>query len=188
LKEAIKKDFWAELVYFKEWYTTSKYKQLTEHWYAHAIWGWISDEYLYDFKKDWDIDIKNYTFKEKIKYYHLFMNLPEEEAKIRSGNIVENYNIRLWIRNIYTNLFIKDFTSKWVFFWYWYFFVERDLVNTIKFDTEKGSKVIWEYRKLAWKSVINDPDKFGKKFWIKDPDEFIAILELIVDRRSKKKN
>lgn len=182
LKKKIQQEFGVELVYFKVPYWSSKYKELLEKNYAHSLGGWISNEYLYDFRKDWDIDINQYTFKEKIKYHHLFMNLPKEEAEKRNWNIVENYIHKLWIRDIYYNNYITDFANHWVFFWYWYFFVEKKLVNEKKLVEEKNKIKVWEYRKLAWPTVINKPDKFIETIRKWTPDEAIACLQIISQR------
>lgn len=180
LRKKIMQDFGVELIYFRENYNSAKYKELLSKNYAHWIgWG-ISDEYLFDFKKDGDIDIENYSFNEKIKYNHLFMNLPDEEAKKRNGNIVENYNIMLWIRNIYENNYITTFAKEWIFFSFWYFFLEKINVDETKFEEAKN---VWEYRKIAWKSVINNPEKLIEAIRNWTPDEAVACLEIIVNRK-----
>lgn len=132
LREAIKKDFWKDLVYFKETIGSDKYNKLIDNNYAHGLWGWISSEYVLDFRTDGEINIENYTFKEAIKYYHLFMNLPSLESNKRGWNIVENYNKRFWIRNIYKNAHIAIFGKKGVFFNYWYFFIDSSNINPEK--------------------------------------------------------
>lgn len=138
LRKRIKKDFGKDLTYFKETLWSKKYNELLENWYAHTLGGWMSNTYVADFRADGDIDIENYTFKEKIKYYHLFMNLPKEEAKKRDWNIVENYNKRFGIRNIYKNDFVNKFGAAKVFFNYWYFFIETHNIDNKKLIQEKA--------------------------------------------------
>lgn len=137
LKKKIAQDFWRDLTYFKETIWSNKYKELMTKEYAHSLWGGITSEYIVDFREDWKIDIENYSFKEEIDYYHLFMNLPEDEAKQRGWNIVENYNKRFWVRNVYKNDHIADFGKKGVFFNYGYFFIESHNIDKEKLEEEK---------------------------------------------------
>lgn len=55
-------------------------------------------------------------------------------------------------------------------------------------DNGKEYREVWEYRRIAGKSVINNIDNLGKKFKIKKElaDEMVALVEIIVDRRVKK--
>jgi hypothetical protein len=184
LRKRIQVDYNVELVYFREDYYSDKYKELVEKWYAHALWGAISSEYVADFKHDWDIDIENYTFQEQAKYYHFFTNLPQYFNN--QGNIVENYLDTLWERNVYKNDYIKTFASKWVFYTFWYFLVEKKNIDAETFEKEKEDIRQGEYRKLAWESVINEPDRLIETIRTWDSDEAVACLEIIADRRLKK--
>lgn len=177
LKKRIQADFGTKLVYFKEPYYTETYNELRDKWYAHWIgWG-ITSKYRNDFLNDWVID-DSYNFKEVILYYHLFMNLPPVEALSRNWNIVENYNIRYWINNIYSNKNINEFVESWVFFWNAYFFVEEDIVNEERIEEIKS----WPYRKLFWSSVIKDPKSLIKTIRTWTDDEATACLEIISKR------
>ena len=57
------------------------------------------------------------------------------------------------------------------------------------FEEWRNFKEVWEYRNLAWDSVINDIEGASTKLLtedgrIKNFDEFTAYIELICDRRS----
>ena len=162
IKNAILRDFWKELVYFKTPYGSTQYNELMDKWYAHAMWGWLTDMYIADFVDDWDIDIWNYTFREKIQYYHVFTHLPKWFLR---WNIVENYKTRFWVRNIYKNNYVQKFASRGVFFWYAYFFVEKIsvAVHEERLQAEKdaiqASKDSWTVATELWLVSGEDRDK-----------------------------
>lgn len=134
LIKKIKQDYNVDLIYFKEPLWTQKYNELTNNWYWHAIWWGMSDRYIADFRFEGVIN-ENYSYKEPIKYNHFFFKLPSSDE--RGWNIVENYKDTLWIRNIYTNKVYDLFAKNWVFYNYWYFFMEKQGIDEVALKKEK---------------------------------------------------
>lgn len=161
-----------DVTYVREKIGTSLYNQyVNELWYMASIWWFITDKFITDFITDGIIN-ENYTWLEKKKYGHCWSVYNNEK------NEVDNYVKDFWIYNQRSNNKQQKFISNGYYYPYAYFLFSDYDVKLKKED---------EYRRIAGKSVINDSSKFWKKFWIENADEFIAFLEIIVDRKLKNK-
>ena len=113
-------------------YGSAQYNALKELWYSCALWGGWTDEKTLDIRGDNEIDY-NYTWKEKINFYHCWS---EEEV----GQFTDNYANST--SNQWKNEIFEDFISNWVNFSWCYFPImiseeeqEKDL-ETLKNENE----------------------------------------------------
>ena len=160
---------------FKDFVISTKWEKIykiLQEWFSVSIWIRLSKEIIKWLQNDWFLEKKE--TKGAFKYWHLLRIKIKKNWSLYDVVMIDNYKGRK-SHNIYSFENIKEFLkSRYVF-------------RNARFCCMiEGKRKVWEYREKAWKSVINDPKKFGKKFEIKNPDEFVGFFEIVVDRRFKK--
>jgi len=165
-----KENKWISIRYDRVKYGSLQYEERKAKWYSCILWWQITNKYITDFKTDWVINA-NYNWNEVKRYWHCF----SEEEKF-----TDNYPSRFKY-NRYTNKMFGKFVNKWYMYSYCCFiFLEEEI------KVKEEVKQLWEYRRLAWKSVINNPNNLIEAIRNWEPDEAVACIEIIVNRKNKK--
>ena len=169
LREWLRENKNIEMTYIRTLIWSDEYNSYINNlWYMGMIWWAMTDKFISDFKVDGIINAI-YSWLEKKKYYHAWSHYDEKK------NEVDNYPSKFGSNNQRYNGNIWEFISKWYYFWYIY----------IPLADVEVIKPVWEYRNLAWKSVIENPDRLIEVIRTWSPDEAVASIEIIVNRKIK---
>ena len=146
-----------DMSYDRVFYWTDAYNERKAKWYANVVGWYMTNEYIEDFRNDWEID-RIYSFDEKKKYWHAW----SEQEQFR---YTDNYPKR-FAYNSYNNKKFGQFIDNDYFFGTAYFaFIDEPLID--KYAN------MWEYEKQF-------RSKYGKGTVYSDIDG--ALEKLDIDR------
>lgn len=155
---------------------------VSENWDVYKMWNdtdilWHAGTSTWDGKSNmnnysigieiiWPLSNWGFTDEQRESVSQLVKELAETHD-IPSKNVIRHLDISPWrkwdVSDTFWNVVYKSY---------------NEFIKSI-FQEQ------WEYRKLAWESVINNPDNLIKTIRTGTPDEAVAAIEIICDRRLK---